>query len=292
MKLAFIGLGHMGQGMAARLLQAGQKLCVYNRSQEKCRPLERLGAKVAVGPGSAVSEADIVFTILTDDAALSAVMTEEVIKAMQPGAVHISMSTISPELAENLTSAHTNSGSVYLSCPVFGRPDAAAAGELKLCICGPKEYKNKVAPVLAPLGEVWDFGESVSGSNAVKLAGNFMLAALIELLGEAYSFVEKHDIKAEDFYNLISNTLFAAPAVRNYGRLILEADYDNPGLSTKLGAKDMRLVRDASRRKNIPMPIAALVEDRFLRALARGWAEKDWTVIARGQFEDAGLVEK
>ena len=290
MKLAFLGLGLMGQGMAACLARAGHSLRVYNRNREKCGPLEALGAKAFADPAQAADGADIVFTMLADDAALSAVMTDAVITAMAPGGVHVSMSTISVALAASMTEKHTVLGRGYVACPVFGRPDAAAAGELRLCLAGAGEHKNIVAAYLPPMGECRDFGEIPSAGNAVKLAGNFMLAAMIETLGEAYAFLEKNGAEPERFYDFITTAMFAAPAVRNYGRIILDAAFDPPGFKAWLGAKDIGLVRAAAKDSKTPMPLAALMEERFLRVLAKGWGDKDWTIVTRSQREDAGLI--
>lgn len=274
MKLTFLGLGRMGFGMASRLLKAGHNLTVYNRSRDKCAPLAKQGAAVAENPRDAVADADVVFTMLSDDAALAYLMTVETVSAMAETGTHVSMSTISPVLATSMADEHMRLGRGYVACPVFGRPDAAAAGTLNLCLAGSEGHKDKVAPFLAVLGTVWDFGEIPAGANAVKLGGNFMIASIIELLSEAFSLVENHGVAPEAFYRIISTTLMAAPVVQNYGRIILEQS----------------LVRDAARMTRTPLPMAAVLEDRLLRVLARGWAEQDWTVLSRSQREDAGLL--
>ncbi len=289
MKLAFLGMGRMGQGMASRLARSGSQLTVYNRSVEKTAPLEKLGARVGTTPAEAVAGADAVFTMLADDAALSSVMNAETLRAMAPGGVHVSMSTISTGLAASLARGHGEQGVTYLACPVFGRPDAAADGTLRLCLAGPSAHKERLAPYLAHLGEVWDFGDDPVAAHAVKLAGNFMIASTIEVLAEAYSLLHNNGASPEKFYELMSSTLFAAPAVKNYGRMLLEGAFDTAGFAAKLGAKDIRLVRDTARGSETPMPLAAVLEERFTRILAKGWGEKDWTVIGRCQREDAGI---
>jgi 3-hydroxyisobutyrate dehydrogenase-like beta-hydroxyacid dehydrogenase len=289
MRLAFLGLGRMGRNMAKRLLEAGHSLCLYNRSADKAAELAAAGASVAPTPAEALRGVAAAFTMLADDAALTAVMTDEAISALPPGAVHVCMGTISPRLARCMAKRHEELGRIYLACPVFGRPDAAAAGRLRLCLAGAQEAKDSLRPVLEVMGDIQDFGEDPAGGNAVKLAGNFMLASLVELLGEAYTLVEKHGVAPEAFFRFMSRTLLDAPAVRTYGQLILDADFDRPGFTVALGAKDMALVREAARSSHTPLPLAAVVEERLLRALARGWGEKDWSVLSLGQREDAGL---
>ncbi|MDL2283616.1 NAD(P)-dependent oxidoreductase [Oxalobacter sp. OttesenSCG-928-P03] len=291
MKLAFLGIGQMGMGMAARLVQAGLDVCVYNRTIEKCDPLKAMGAHVAATPAEAVADAGIVFTMLSDDAALLATMGRDTVKKMPSGAIHVSMSTISATLAEQMAHSHAKQGRAWLACPVFGRPDAAAAGLLRLCISGNREHKEKVKPYLSPMGEVWDFGESPSGANVVKLAGNFMIGSIVELLSEAFSLVENSGVDRREFSRFISSTMFAAPVVQTYSQLILDGNFDNAGFTARLAAKDLGLVRDAARQSLTPMPIAAIVEDRFLSAIARGWGEKDMSVISQAQRRDAGLTE-
>jgi 3-hydroxyisobutyrate dehydrogenase-like beta-hydroxyacid dehydrogenase len=288
-KIAFIGLGQMGSGMAACLAKSGASLTVYNRSPERTAPLASLGARVASSIPDAVSEADLVITMLSDDSAVLSVMSDDVIRLLSPATVHISMSTISPAATKLLAEKHAQLGSGFLACPVFGRPDAAAAGSLRLCLSGPPELRARIGPLLTPMGELWEFGDDPTASATVKLAGNFMILTAIELLSEAYSFVEANGVPAESFYNLMSSTLFAAPVIKNYGRLLLERAWDAPGFKAALGAKDVFLLKDAARKSRTPLPLAAVVEDKMLRALARGWGDKDWTVVHQGQREDAGL---
>lgn len=289
MKTAFLGLGRMGQAMATRLVQAGFPLTVWNRNPEKCAPLQGLGAATADSPAGAVQNAEVVFTMLADDDSLREVMAGDTVAAMAPDGVHVSMSTIGVALASEMAEAHADLGRGYLSCPVFGRPDAAASGALRLCLSGPRALKEKVLPLLPPMGEVRDFGESPAAAAAVKLVGNFMIATTIELMGEAFSLAEKHGIAPDQFYELISSTIFASPIVKNYGRVILEADFGNPGFTARLGAKDVRLVREAARMTDTPLPLASLLEDRFARLLARGWGDQDWTIVSKAQRQDAGL---
>jgi 3-hydroxyisobutyrate dehydrogenase-like beta-hydroxyacid dehydrogenase len=282
----------MGGNMARRMAQAGTALGVYNRDGRKSAPFAALGACVHADPDEAVADADIVFTMLSDDAALQEIMTEKRIASLSLDGVHVSMSTISVRLAERMTEAHERLGRGYAACPVFGRPDAAADGLLRLCLAARPQWKEKIAPYLEPMGEIRDMGEIPSGANAVKLAGNFMLLSLMETLSESFTLVEKSGVAPEKFFDLMSSTLFNAPAVKTYGRLILDRDFDSVGFAAHLGAKDIGLVRDAAKRARTPMPFAALLEDRFLRVIASGMGEKDWSVIGQLQREDAGLAAR
>lgn len=289
MKLTFIGMGSMGQNMAARLLGAGHALTVYNRDQQKCLPLKDLGAGVAATPAEAVLDADIVFSMLADDVALCDVFSDDVIKAMGNEAIHVVMGTVSIDIIKHLTTTHARHGRGLVACPVFGRPNVAAAGELKLCLAGPEPYKEKVRPYMKAMGELRDFGTIASNSMAVKLAGNLIQAALIQTLSESFCFVEKNGVDPEEFFTLISTTMMAAPAVRLFGRIVLDAGYEHAGFAAALGAKDIRLACAAASASNTPMPIAFEVAKRFELVLNRGWKANDWTVIAKLQREDCGL---
>jgi 3-hydroxyisobutyrate dehydrogenase-like beta-hydroxyacid dehydrogenase len=288
--VAFFGLGRMGSALALRLLDAGHGLEVYNRTPEKAAPLEAKGAVHAPSPEEAVRPGRILVTMLADDRALRAVVTDAVLSRLSPGGVHLCMGTVSPETARELASAHAGHGVQYLACPVFGRPDAAAAGKLWLCIAGDAAAKTRVQPLLRVMGQgVFDFGTEPGAANVVKLAGNFLIAAAVEAMAEALSLAEKGGVDPKALHELLAHSLFACPIYQNYGRAIAEGRFSPPGFSLALGAKDLRLVRDTARAEQVPMPFAAVLEDRFLRSLANGRAELDWAGIALDQREAAGL---
>ncbi|MDR1656400.1 MAG: NAD(P)-dependent oxidoreductase [Deltaproteobacteria bacterium] len=291
MKASFIGLGRMGGHMARRVLLNKLPLGVYNRNQEKAKPLAADGAEVFSSPRDAYRDAELFITMVSNDFALNSLTTPQDLTLMAPGGVHVSMSTISVELSDALTALHASLGQAFVSCPVFGRPLAAEAGTLNLCLAGPQDAKAKAAPYLATMGKIFDFGLKPSGANSVKLAGNFMLATLIEMLSEAFSLVDKHGVTPLSFFDLISTTNFSAPAVKIYGQLLLDNSFGPGGFSAALGAKDIGLVKAAAKNSLTPMPLASTLEDRFLRILARGWEDKDWCVLGQIQKEDSGLAK-
>jgi 3-hydroxyisobutyrate dehydrogenase-like beta-hydroxyacid dehydrogenase len=291
MKASFIGLGRMGAPMAKRILASGRKLTVYNRSPEKSKPLAEAGAAVAKSADAAFKGAGLVFTMVSNDDALSSLATPSRVGAMAPGGAHVSLSTISAELSEAMTNQHASLGASFLGCPVFGRPQAAADGTLAVCLAGAPEAKAAARPWLEAIGRVHDLGDRPVGANAVKLAGNLMIATTIEMLAESFSLVEKHGVDPEAFFQLVSTTNFSAPAVKIYGRLLLDAAYEPAGFAAALAAKDVGLVRAAARQSRTPMPLASLLEDRLLRILARGWGKMDWSVIGLDQRRDAGLAD-
>jgi 3-hydroxyisobutyrate dehydrogenase-like beta-hydroxyacid dehydrogenase len=290
--VAFFGLGQMGQGMAMRLLEGGFKLNAYNRTSEKAKPVVDKGGVLCEKPAVAARTAEILVTMLSDEEATAAVVTEEVLQELGEGGIHLCMSTISPAAADDFARVHAGQGILYLACPVFGRPDAARAGKLWLCLAGNDTAKGRVRSLLQAMGQgIYDFGSIPSFANVAKLAGNFLIAAAIEAMAEAFTLAEKNGIDPGQIHDLLGQTLFSCPIYQNYGGVILERKYTLPGFALNLGFKDMRLVRDTARRSEVPMPLASLLEDRFLRSLASKRAQMDWTAIAIDQRESAGLTD-
>ena len=291
MNVGFIGLGNMGRGIAANLLKAGHAMVVYNRTRSHADPLAAQGARVAETPGDCC-RGDVVFTMVADDSALDAVTSGEngVLAALPAGSIHVSLSTISVALSERLAQAHARAGSVYVAAPVFGRPEAAAAAKLFVVAAGPAAALARCRPLFDAIGQrTYVLGEKAFVANAVKLAGNFMLAAAVESLGEAIALVRKYGVAPDQFLDLITSSVFTAPAYKIYGSLIAAEKYQPAGFRLPLGLKDVRLALAAGEAANVPLPLASLVRDRMITALARGYEEADWSVIGKISAESAGL---
>jgi 3-hydroxyisobutyrate dehydrogenase-like beta-hydroxyacid dehydrogenase len=291
MKLGFIGLGKMGSGMAESLLSAGHELVVYNRTRERAEPLRQRGARVAATPKEAAHDAEAVVTMLADDAAVERVTFgyAGVLSGLAPGAVHVSCSTISVALSERLAAAHAAERQGYVAAPVFGRPEAAAAKQLWVLAAGPRGDIDWCAPVLEALGRgVVRLGESASAANVVKLAGNFLTASMSEALGEAFALTRKAGVDPDAFLDVFVS-VFASPTFERYARLIAKGSYEPAGFEARLGLKDLRLALAAGDASGVPMPLASVVHDSLLAAVAQGKGELDWSVIARLAAERAGL---
>ncbi len=291
MKIGFIGLGQMGSGMAARLQASGQPLTVFNRSPEKMQDLIDLGAKAAQSLGD-FADADVIFTMLADDRAVNALVMEEdgLLAQMRPGAVHVSCSTISVALSAQLAEAHTRAGQEYVAAPVFGRPDAAAAGKLYLAVAGKPTTIERLQPLFTHIGQhSFVVAEAPEKANLVKLSGNFLIAAVIESLGEAMALVEKGGVDRHAYLELLTSSLFNVPLYKNYGGLIADRKFTPPGFAAPLGQKDMRLVQAAAEELNVPLPLASLLHDRFIRLAAEGGTPRDWSAIGILAAQDAGL---
>lgn len=292
-KIGFIGLGNMGIHMAKNLIEAGYHLQVHNRTLNKADELDQAGITKCQTPAEAATGVPIVITMLSEDDVLRESVTgaDGILKTLQPNAVHISMSTISPDTSEELAKLHQQAGSRYLASPVFGRPEAAAARKLWICVSGDEQTKTDVRPILDLLGQgVIDFGQSVGGANVVKIAGNFMIMASMEMMAEAFTLAEKNGLNRTQVSDFFGSTIFNAPIFQNYGKLIAGKQYEPVGFKSKLGYKDARLAFKLSQTSEMPMPIANAVHGRLLTAVAKGWGESDWVEgIGRGVSEDAGL---
>jgi 3-hydroxyisobutyrate dehydrogenase-like beta-hydroxyacid dehydrogenase len=291
-RIGFIGLGMLGKPMAQNLLAAGYALTVYNRTPEKAASLTADGAKAVQQPWQTAEPGGIVISCVADDAALDAVVATERHLAQQlgPEGIHISMSTILPATAERLAKSQRQYGGYYVAAPVMGRPDVVKARKQTYFVAGDVSAKARIEPVLEALGaRVFDFGPNPAAANTAKLAANFLIAAAIEAMSEAFVFATKNGTDASTLLSALGSTLFACPIYQNYGRAILDKSYTQPLFKMPLGLKDMRLVTRTASESHTPMRIARVLEDRFLAAMARGKAGFDWTGIAAEVAEEAGL---
>lgn len=294
MKIGFIGLGNMGAGMAASLLKAGHEVAVYNRTAGKAEALVRLGAK-AQNSVAAVCAADVIITMLADDDALESIVFGKAgaLASLRKGALHISSSTISVALSKRIAAAHTDAGQHYLAAPVFGRPDAAANAKLFIVVGGPADQVDAHMPLFQAMGQkTFVMSGKPEDANLVKLSGNFLIAVVIEALGEALALIGKGGLDQQQYLDLLTSTLFDAPVYKTYGRLIVERRFEPAGFAAPLGQKDIRLTLAAADALRVPLPLASLIRDRFLTLLAHGGEALDWSAIGRLPALDAGLEEK
>lgn len=291
MEAGLIGLGQMGTGIAKSLIRAGHRLRLYNRTVTRAEALLGDGAVL----GRSVAEAcqdDVVMTMLADDAAVEAVTFGPggIAASLKPGAVHVSLSTISVALSERLTTEHARLAQEYVAAPVFGRPDAAEAARLAVVAAGKPDVVQRCRPLLEAMGpKLLVASERPATANVIKLIGNFLLGSMIESLAEAFALGRKSGVDEELLFEFLTTALFPAPVYKNYGEAILRRRFEPARFTVSLGAKDIQLVLSAASSQRVPMPIASVVRDRCLTAIARGNAESDWSVLGRIAAEDAGL---
>jgi 3-hydroxyisobutyrate dehydrogenase-like beta-hydroxyacid dehydrogenase len=295
-EVGFIGLGLMGQPMAANLLKAGHRLTVYNRSPDKTRALLEQGARLAQRPQDVVATgAGIVVTMVGDDRALEEVTTgaDGIGQRLGKDGVHVCMATVSPDIARRLQAWHAQRGSHYVAAPVFGRPPAAAAAKLWILCAGNQQAKARVQPLLQTMGQgVFDFGVDPGAANVVKVAGNFLISCMIEGMAEALTMGEKSGVDRQAMAECYVKALFPCPVYQNYAPMIVAGGAKDIGFALRLGLKDNDLVLAAAESAAAPMPFASVLHDRFVSAVGRGRGEADWTAIVANVAEDAGLGDR
>jgi 3-hydroxyisobutyrate dehydrogenase-like beta-hydroxyacid dehydrogenase len=291
MDIGFIGLGSMGKGIAANIMKAGHKVRVWNRSRGPVDDLVRQGALPLGSPREAFA-GDAVLSMLADDDALRSVVAQrEVLDAAPAGLVFVNMATISVALARELTEVFQARRVAYVSAPVFGRPDVAAAGKLHVVVAGESAAVARVQPLLDAIGQkTWPVGSAPYRANVVKLAGNFMIAAAIASMGQAVALAEGNGVRGGDLLDVLTNAVFTAPLYKNYGAVIAERRYDPPGFKLVLGLKDVGLALAAGESVHAPLSIASVLRDDFLDAVAHGQSGQDWCSVAEVTRRRAGLA--
>ena len=292
MKIAFLGLGNMGTPIARNLLRAGHDVTVWNRTLAKADELRADKAKVADTIGNATHGADIAITMLADDHAVSAAVLGPggVLESLAPGSIHVSVSTISVALSQQLAAAHQKRGQHYVAAPVFGRPEAAAAAKLFIAAAGDAAALERCQPIFNAIGQRTSIiGPKPEMANVVKLTGNFLISSVIESLGEAVALARKYGVDPHEYVDFLTSSLFAAPVYKTYGGIIADQRYQPAGFKMRLGLKDVRLVLAAAEGVDSPMPVASLVRDNLLTAIGRGMEDLDWSATAKLAAENAGL---
>ncbi len=294
MRIGFLGLGQMGTAMALRLIAAGHELSVWNRSEARTEPLAREGAIVAGTPAEAELGADAVITMLFDDAAHEEVLfgANGLMDALSPGTLHIACSTISVALSERITAEHARHGHLFVAAPVFGRPNVAADGRLWIVAAGEESAVAKARPLLEPLAR----GISVIGSeprqaHALKLGGNFLISAMIHSLGESFVYAESQGIAPETFLDAVNSALFQSPFYAAYGNVMLHPP-EQAGATVELGAKDLRLLREAAASRHTRLSLADSLAEIFAQAQQAGLGKTDWAVGQYRMAQRRGVLAK
>jgi 3-hydroxyisobutyrate dehydrogenase-like beta-hydroxyacid dehydrogenase len=290
MQVGFIGLGRMGSAMAANLIRAGHEVSLFNRTAGKAEELAALGGKVARDIAE-VCRGEAVITMLANDEAVENALYGGILENLPRGAIHVSSSTISVALSERLAAAHAERGQRFVAAPVFGRPEAAAAGKLFVAAAGAEDAVRDVMALLEAIGQrVTVLAKTPSTANLVKLSGNFLTASVIESLGEALAIVSKAGIDRRQYLDFLTSTLFTAPVYRTYGTLIAQDEPSPVAFAAPLGLKDIRLLLAAGDTLGVPLPLASLLRDRFLTLVARYGEALDWSAIGQLPRRDAGVL--
>jgi 3-hydroxyisobutyrate dehydrogenase-like beta-hydroxyacid dehydrogenase len=292
MKVGFIGLGRMGQGMAGRIIAAGHDLVVTDPVPGQTTGLEEAGAIAVDSPAAASVDRDVVISMLPSDGALSAVLHGDggLIEGMPSSCIHMASGTHGVPAINAAAGAHENAGQTFIASPVLGRPDLAAQGLLKLVPAGPADAVDKVLPLLEVIGQqTFRAGESPQSASAVKIANNFVLGCAIETMGEALALIEKLGVDPQLFFEVMTQGLFSAPAYEVYGKFIVDKNWDSHGATAVIGLKDANLALEAADAANVPLPSTHIWRDYLQSAIDRGEGDLDWAVMAREQARASGL---
>ncbi|GIL41031.1 NAD(P)-dependent oxidoreductase [Roseiterribacter gracilis] len=290
MRVAVIGIGKMGAGIAHNLVKAGHTVTVWNRSRDKAAAIE--GARVANSVAEAARDAEVALTMLSDDTALAAALNDGLFDALPRGAIHVSSSTISASLSDRIADDHAARGQDYVAAPVFGRPDVAAAAQLTVIAAGPAAVIDRAQPVFDAIGRrTWRVGDRPSQANIVKLCGNYLIVSSVQSLGEAVALARGADVDTSVLLELLTENLFSGRVHTTYGGAIVEKRYRPAGFGLDLALKDVRLVLAAADAADVPMPVASLLHDAALAALHRSPPESDVAALAEFAAKNAGLPD-
>lgn len=292
MKVGFIGLGRMGQGMAGRILGGGHDLVVTDPIPEHVQALVDIGAVAADSPAAACADRDVVISMLPSDKVLQIVLHGDngLVKHMPKSCIHMASGTHGIPAINAAAEAHSGAGQTFIACPVLGRPDLAADGLLKVVPAGPAAAVDTVRPLLDLIGQqTFDAGSNPQAAAAVKIANNFALGCAIETMGEALSLVEKLGVEPELFFQVMTQGLFSAPAYQVYGRFIVDKNWDSHGATAVIGLKDVDLALEAAAGAGVPLPSAEVWRNYLQSAVDRGEGHLDWAVMAKEQARASGL---
>src|ERR1700719_1969591 len=292
-EIGFIGLGQMGRAMGANLASAGRRVIAYVRRPEQQGKLAALGLKPTTNIAD-LFDCEIVISMLPDDAAVreivfgrEAVGLDGLAQGLQPGAIHISMSTISTAAASELASEHAINEKGYVAAPVFGNPDAAKARQLYIVAAGAAADVERCRPLLDSLGQqTLVVGSDPAQANLIKLLGNMMTATTLETFGEIVAVLRKRGLDPAPFLDIMTNTMFGGRAHKIYGAKIVTERYA-PGFRLPLALKDVRLAIAEADSIGVPMPSVDVVHDRMITGIGRGYADLDWTALGLIAAEEA-----
>ncbi len=289
-KIAFIGLGIMGQPMALNLLKAGFPLTVFNRTRSKAEPLERTGARVASSPAEAARDAEIVMTIVSDTAAMEEMVLGKggILETIREGAVLIDSSTISPTASRKFACHLAGKGAKMLDAPVTGSKHGAAAGELTFMIGGDRDVLERVMPVLKILGKKHIYCGANGAGLSAKLAQNAIQATMVEIFCEGFVLAVKAGIQPQTMFEIVQSSLARAALTDFKAPFIFKGDF-TPYFPLKLMHKDLELAMEAAYSQNIPMPTAAAAKEVYGAAKAQGKGDLDYAAVITFLEELAGV---
>lgn len=282
--VAFLGLGAMGRGMTLRLVDQGYRVLAWNRSAAVADELA--AGHDAVERAGSVAEAfagaSVVHSMLTDDAVVLAVFSDELLAGIPAGRVHVNHATISPAAAAELAERHARHGVGYVSAPVLGRSTVAHTGALLVVASGDPDAIAIATPTMEALGaRLWNLGTDPRLAAVVKIAVNYSILNALQSIAESVTLVEAGGIDPSTFIEILTHTAFSGSAHKGYGPIIAEKRYQPVGFAMALGLKDLTLVEDAAAELGVALPVAPVLHELFEAALADPeLAQLDWSAVA------------
>jgi 3-hydroxyisobutyrate dehydrogenase-like beta-hydroxyacid dehydrogenase len=289
-QVGFIGVGRMGGTMARNLLRAGHEVRAWDTSRESLAALTKDGAKAASSAEDAFAGEAVISMLPNDDAMFGVFLDEKILRKSGAPAIHINMATASIQCANELAAAHAKAGIQYIAAPVFGRPEMAAERNLNIMAAGDPAAIDRAQPLFDAMGKMtWRLGPTPSQANVAKIAGNLMVASVLEAMGETAALARAYKMEPMDVLNTVVTSIFDVPVYRIYALLIGGGKFEPPGFDLKLGLKDAKLALEAGEEANVPLPFASVLRDNYLDALAHGDGAKDWSAVSKVALRRAGL---
>jgi 3-hydroxyisobutyrate dehydrogenase-like beta-hydroxyacid dehydrogenase len=289
MDVGFIGVGRMGSVMVANLIKAGHQVRAWDVVPAAVANAQRSGARAA-GSARDAFTGDAVISMLPNDDAMRAVFLADDMIPQGSATIHINMATASIVCTDELFAAHRACGVPYVSATVFGRPEMAAERKLNILAAGDPNALARVQPLFDALGQkTWRVGNEPRQSNVTKIAGNLMVACMIEAMSEAAALGRAYGIPSMDVLDVVVGSLFDVPIYRIYSRLIGDQKFEPAGFDLRLGLKDAKLALEAGEEVNLPLPFASVLRDNYLDALAHGDEGKDWSAVSNVAARRGGL---
>lgn len=290
-KIAYLGMGIMGSGMAANLVDAGHDVTVWNRTKQKCKPLEEKGAKVADTPSDAIAGAEVVMYCLADDDAVSDVVFGEdgLLAGAAAGQLFVDMSTVHPDTSRREATAYEAKEASFVDAPVFGTKPHAAGGELWIVAGGSRDDMDRLKPLFEPISQSVHHMGDVGKGASMKLVGNMVVASMMETLGEAMTLAKKADLPMDEVLEVLDETDFQSPLFKGVGSSVLDRNFET-SFALKWMLKDANLIAAFARDLNVPAPAASVVCEQLKASVNQGWGEDNASSVIR-QLEAMSGVE-
>lgn len=283
MDVGFIGVGRMGRVMVTNLTKAGHRVRAWDNSSDAVAAVAKLPGVTAASSAADAFAGDAVISMLPNDDAMESVfLAPDFLAKGNRSIIHINMATASVECTDRLAAAHQAAGITYVSACVFGRPEMAAERNLNVLAAGPAQAIERVQPLFDAMGrKTWRMGDEPRQSNVAKIAGNLMVACMLEAMGESAALAKAYRMDPETVLTTIVGSIFDVPVYRIYAQLIGQRKFEPPGFDMRLGFKDAKLALNAAEEVNLPLPFASVLRDNYLDALAHGDQAKDWSAITQ-----------